>query len=225
MSTSMRCGVVAVAVAMAAVFAQTAAGDTSLESAPAFVFLRPETSSFWRTATNSVVSLPVKFPEGATTATLTVTGASYSRTYENLAKGWFNLELPSPDRPESENVYDLVLSFDHGAAQTAKLGLVQGLMPDAEGATRCIVPEGGTKWKRVRPRAVLPIPYGATSFSVFVNGVQTANDTGLGGAKGWYALDGIERGDNVVLSFATNGVDCVATLLGTGNPGFMFIYR
>ena len=50
-------------------FGSTARAD-GLTSDPAFVFLAPETSYFWRTATNSVMSLPVEFPEGATSATL-----------------------------------------------------------------------------------------------------------------------------------------------------------
>jgi hypothetical protein len=41
-----------------------------------FVFIKPETSFFWHTATNSTMTLPVDFPEGATSATLVVTGMS-----------------------------------------------------------------------------------------------------------------------------------------------------
>ena len=71
-------------------------GATEIETDPCCVFLRPEVSSFWRTATNNVVTLPVRFPEGANSATLTVTGASYSCTYENVPAGDFNLTLPEP---------------------------------------------------------------------------------------------------------------------------------
>ena len=34
-----------------------------------------------------------------------------------------------------ENVYDLTLTFDDGTVRTAKLGLIQGLSPDSEGAS------------------------------------------------------------------------------------------
>ena len=39
-----------------------------LSSEPTFVFLRPETSSFWNTATNSTMTLPIDYPSGATKA-------------------------------------------------------------------------------------------------------------------------------------------------------------
>ena len=45
-----------------------------------FVHVRPELSSFWRTATNNVVELPVDMPKTATTATLHVEGSGYERT-------------------------------------------------------------------------------------------------------------------------------------------------
>ena len=45
-----------------------------------FVHVRPELSSFWRTATNNVVELPIDMPATARSATLRVEGVGYERT-------------------------------------------------------------------------------------------------------------------------------------------------
>jgi len=201
-----------------------AAPGTEITSEPTFVFLRPETSSFWHTATNSTMTLPIDYPTGATKATLAVSGVGYAtKTYPNLTDSSFELELPVPDSPQAENVYDLTLTFDEGTVRTAKLGLIQGLAPDAEGSTRCLAPAEGKVWNTIKKRAVMPIPYGTTSFTVSVNGRQTVNGTGLDGAQGWYALKPA-GGDNVSLSLVVDGINYVATLIGQGD-GFLVNFK
>ena len=201
-----------------------AAPGTEITSEPTFVFLRPETSSFWNTATNSTMTLPIDYPAGATKATLTVSGVGYdTKTYPNLTDSSFELELPVPNSPQAENVYDLTLTFDEGTVRTAKLGLIQGLAPDAEGSTRCLAPAEGKVWNTIKKRAVMPIPYGTTSFTVSVNGRQTVNGTGLDGAQGWYALKPA-GGDNVSLSLVVDGINYVATLIGQGD-GFLVNFK
>ena len=192
-----------------------------LSSEPTFVFLRPETSSFWNTATNSTMTLPIDYPSGATKATLTVNGVGYNRVYPNLTADSIEIDLPVPDSPKAENVYELSLTFDNGApSRTAKLGLIQGLDSGAKGSTRCIAPAEGRVWSKATDRAVLPIPYGTTSFTV--NGVE--HDTGLDGAQGWYALSPIAPGASISLTCLANGVSYAASILGGGN-GFMLIYQ
>jgi len=192
-----------------------------LTSEPTFVFLRPETSSFWNTATNSTMTVPIDYPNGATRATLEVTGIDYRRVYDGIDGNEFTFEVPAPVSPETENVYDLALTFDDMARtmRTAKLGLVQGLSPDAEGTTRCLAPSVAKVWKKVQGRTVLPIPYGTTSFTV--NGVET--DTGLGGAQGWYALRRVGSDESVTLSLVADGVEYMASLLGS--TGLMVVFR
>ena len=187
-----------------------------LTSEPTFVFLRPETSSFWNTATNNTMTLPIDYPARATKATLVVSGDKYAKSYADITDDSFELELPPPTSPETENVYDLTLTFDEGTVRTAKLGLIQGLSPDAEGMTRCLAPAEEQVWNTVKKRAVMPIPYGTTSFTMSVNGGTWTNvDTGLNGAQGWYALKPA-NGDNVSLSLVADGVNYMATLLGRG---------
>ena len=200
-----------------------ASPGSEITSEETFVFLRPETSSFWNTATNSTMSLPIDYPNGATKAKLEVKGIGYDKVYEGITSDSYELELPVPDSPQTENVYDLTLTFDDGTVRTAKLGLIQGLSPDSEGSTRCLAPSEGAVWNAVKKRAVLPIPYGTTSFTMSVNGGEVTNvDTGLNGAQGWYAIKSA-TGDSVSFSLVANGMNYAATLLGQGDGFFVIV--
>ncbi len=213
-------GVVGAAVVSVAVSA------AELTSEPTLVFMRPETSSFWNTATNSTMTVPVDFPSGATEAALTVSGLGYKATYANITKGTdsFTFALPAADSPQTENVYDLALTFNDGTVRRAKLGLIEGLSPNAEGTTRCLAPANGRVWNRVKGgKAVLPIPYGTTSFSVTVNGETRTEDTGLNGAQGWYAL-GLHGGDSATLSMIADGLSYSASLLGS-RDGIVVVFQ
>ena len=212
-------GVVGAAVVSLAVSA------TELTSGPTLVFTRPETSSFWNTATNNVMTVPIDFPAGATRATLTVKGVGYSAVYADMPRGTdsYTFALPAADSPQTENVYDLSLSFDDGTVRTAKLGLIEGLSPNAEGTTRCLAPANGRVWESVKGgRAVLPVPYGAEQISLTVNGETRTEPTGLNGAQGWFAL-GVRPGDDVSLSMIADGLSYSAALHGA--LGFMLIVR
>ncbi len=199
-----------VAAIVGAAMASAAMASAELASDSAFIFVCPETSSFWHTAPGRSLTVPVEWPAGATAATLAVKGLGYEESYA-VAGDSFSFSLPDAAGPETENVYDLTLSFDDGTVRSAKLGLISGLSPDPEGATRCIAPQEARSWGRVNGgRAVLPIPYGVTSFTV--GGVETA--TGLGGAQGWFALGGIGSGGGQSLALAADGVESSATLYG-----------
>ena len=201
-----------------------ASPGTELTSEPTFVFLRPETSPFWNTATNNTMTLPIDYPSGATKATLTVSGVGYTTLiYSNLTDSSFDMELPVPDSPQAENVYGLALTFDDGTVRTAKLGLIQGVSPDAEGTARCLAPAEGSVWNKVQRRAVMPIPYGTESFMMSVNGSEPQMvDPGLGGAQGWYALK-TKNGDSVSLSLVAGGIKYAVTLLGQGDGFFVIL--
>ena len=212
-----------VAVCLSALFASVTAladGDTS---DPALVYLRPETSSFWHTATNSTMTLPVEFPVGASSATLTVTGAfNYSQTINDITSSSVTVALPEAVMPENdpatEDVYDFTLTFNDGTVRTAKLGLIAGL-GDGEGQTRCLAPASGSAWEKVKGQVAIPIPYGMTSFEI--NGTST--DTGLDGAQGWYALK-LKSNVSAALSGLVGEDSWIAVLKGAAT-GFFLILR
>ena len=208
----------------------------TIESEPTFVFLRPETSSFWNTATNNTMTVPLDFPSGATKATLSIRGLDYVREYADITRlvgdeerKDFTFELPEPTSQEAENVYNLTLSFDDAAltTRTAKLGLIQGLSPDAEGTTRCLAPETSRVWQKVKGRAVMPIPFGTDKLSV--NGIEVDSDE-LARTKdgvimqGWYAIGGLDAGTDASLELVANGVTYAASLIG-GPGGLMLIIK
>lgn len=212
-----------VAVCICALFASVTAladGDTS---DPALVYLRPETSSFWHTATNSTMTLPVEFPVGASSATLTVTGAfNYSQTINDITSSSVTVALPEAVMPENdpatEDVYDFTLTFNDGTVRTAKLGLIAGL-GDGEGQTRSLAPASGSAWEKVKGQVAIPIPYGMTSFEI--NGTST--DTGLDGAQGWYVLK-LKSNVSAALSGLV-GEDSWTALLKGVATGFFLILR
>lgn len=160
---------------------------TEATSAGDFIFLNEKTSSYWHTATNRVLALPVDFPAGAASATLSVTAPDYSAQYA-IAAGTSNFLLPLPPAtsPATENVYDLTLTFDDAAAtmRTARLGLIYGHDASSIGGTRCLAPMTQRKWGWVRGRVVIPIPFGLEPLAIG----GTPVDTGLDGAQGWYPL-------------------------------------
>lgn len=162
------------------------------------VFLNERTSSYWHTATNRVLALPIEFPEGASSATLSVTGPDYSTQYSIPAgTAQYTLSLPAATSPTTENVYDLALAFNDSdsTVRTAKLGLIEGHDATTTGWTRCLAPMTQRKWGWVRGRVVIPVPYGSEPLAV--GGVTV--DTGLDGAQGWYPLT-LRGGQSAVLT-------------------------
>lgn len=185
------------------------------ESAASFVFVNPDTSSFWRTARSRSVTVPVDFPEGATTATLSVAGVGYSASYEIAAPGPYTFQLPEAATPAEENTYSLVLSFDRGESKTARLSVIAGLEAGAAGSTRC-VSQSSRSWPKVSgDRFTVPVPYGATSLEV--NG--TPVDTGLDGAQGFLTLSGLPAVMDLTVPGATYHADVVRM------PGFLLLFR
>ena len=204
----------------AAVLASYAYAGAVSESFTAF--LRPDESSFWRTAPGKTVTVPVDWPEGASAATLTVTGLGYSHVYTDISGETYTFDLPDAVDSQTENVYDLTLAFNDAdtTTRTAKLGLITGLTTLAEGTTRCRLPVGSKTWNKAGGlRAVLPIPYGTVSFTV--NGVEKVSE--LGGAQGWYALDGLVPGQSTELALSTDEDDYSASLFGAG--GILLLVR
>jgi len=195
---------------------------SSVESNREIVFLNADATSFWRTATNRVIKVPVDMPVLATSAKLTVTGGGgkYRCEYPISSSGDVEIELPLADSLYAENVYDLTLAFNDGTVCKAKLGLVQGYSDsDGEGAsTRVLAPKGDSKWNIVKKRAVMPIPYGTASLSV--NGTEV--EDAAANAQGWYALTAAS-GDTATVSLQANGVLHESSLAIYGLGHFVII--
>ena len=200
-----------------------AIGAEGSKSDATFVFLQPETSSFWCIATNSTMTIPIYYPKGATKADLLVDGMQYAKSYNDITSDSVEIELPAPANERTENVYTLTLSFDDGTVQTAKLGAVRGYAKDAAGVARCVIPEESASWKKFKYRAVLPVPYGMKNLTLCLNGAEP-QPLETDGAQGWYGLEGIKRNDSLDFSYELNGMPYALSLVG-GGDGFFFIMK
>ena len=199
-----------------------AIGAEGSKSDATFVFLQPETSSFWRTATNSTMTIPIYYPKGATKADLQVEGMEYSKAYPGITSDSVDIELPAPTNERTENVYTLTLSFDDGTVQTAKLGAVRGYAKDAAGVARCVIPEESASWKKFKYRAVLPVPYGMKNLTLCLNGAEP-QPLETDGAQGWYGLEGIKRNDSLDFTYELNGMPYALSLVGGGDGFFVTV--
>lgn len=186
------------------------------------VLLLPQSSILWRTAPSGEFELPVILPDGATSATLAVTGSGYRRTYAGLKDGMFVLSLPAASSADCEDVYDLVLTFDDAKATEfrAKLAVVAG-MSQGDSASADVRKAASRKWPHVVSKAVLPIPAGTGSLSA--GGKETVfapADT-----PGWFLL-GLQPGIVCDVSLSDDGenVFAAATLCGVSS-GFKLLLR
>ena len=198
---------------LAAACALALATSYAADSAASFVFVNPDTSSFWRTARSRSVTVPVDFPEGATTATLSVTGVGYSASYVIVAPGPYTFQLPEAPTPAEENTYSLALSFDRGEGKTARLSLIAGLENGGAGSTRCVSQANRCWGKSKSQQMTLPVPFGTTS--LVVNGDTV--DTGLDGAQGFVTISALP----VSLSLVTPDASYCADI--TKLPGLMIL--
>lgn len=205
-----------------AVCCQSAAGA---RSNAAFVEVAAGKSSFWHTATNATLSLPVTFPHLATSASIAVDGIRYSRRYQGITRGSlsggnFVLSLPQALSMATENVYDLTLSFDDGTVRTARLGLLCDAYGTTRAGTRCLFDASSSAWLRADSPAVLPIPYGVET--IFVGG--EAVPTGLDGRQGWYALKLPGSGAARTVAMTDGEADYEVALFGKAKGMMLYIW-
>ena len=176
-STFVETAIAAVMAASLALLPEVVRGTTSQS---VVIERNPEKSFLWHTSPTGAFELRWAKPQGATSATLSVTGAGYSHEYENLTGDSLFLSLPPATTSRGENVYQLVLTFDDSTVLRATLGSVSTL--GASSATAMALRESVRTWRRSGVYPVLPIPFGVERFEV--DGVAT--DTGLGGDAGWF---------------------------------------
>ena len=185
------------------------------------LLLFKDSGSFWHTATNSTITVPLDFKDDATSATLTVRGSKYVRVYEGITTSEFTFSLPPADGVAHEDVYSLSLVFDNGTEMTARLGLPCGIMPGAEGSTRCM-PEGSARWPKTYGNGLIPVPADTTALTV--DGTPVTDETpGFTGAQGWLALGEVEKGTTVDVSLSASGQTTERTLIGAIIEGIMLI--
>ena len=178
--------------------------------------------SFWHTATNATLTVPIDFKDGAASATLTVRGSAYLRVYEGITTNAFTFSLPSADDIAHEDVYELSLVFDNGSEMKARIGLPYGVMSGAEGATRCVQERSLTRWQKTYGNGLMPVPAEVTSLVVDGSTV-TESTPGFTGAQGWLALGPVEKDTTVNVAMSDGSRTIERTLVGAVIGGAMII--
>lgn len=184
-------------------------------SDPTPVFLRPAESSFWRTATNASFTVNIDYPEGATSAELTVKGMHYAVTVPNVTARQCDLTLPKATSPETEDVFDLILAFDNGVTNVASVGVIQG-SGVAEPVTTRVLPPVPRKWGRAKGSSVLPIP--SPTATLTIDGEQVP---AVG--TGWYGWKPTEFGTYVLR--LEDGAEPVEVSVEVKDSGLVLIVR
>jgi hypothetical protein len=191
-----------------------AADDASDTSDSVMVMLDADSSSFWRTATNNVVTLPIDYPDFAKSAKLIVEGNGYSRTIENVPEGDYVLELPAATDPGTENVYNLTLAFSDGTERKCSFAVIEGAGVGDSGSGRLLLPKGAGRWQKVDMRAVMPVPFGTKA--VMLGDEELENP--LDGAQGWLAFGPLAAGIGVDAAITLESGEVLsADLLGRSN--------
>ena len=176
----------------------------------------PEKSFLWHTAPTGDFELRWVKPQGATSATLAVTGPGYSQTYENLTGDSLLLSLPQAVSGDNETVYELVLTFDDTSVLQTSLGAVATI--GSSSASTMAINDADRAWGRTMVPIVIPVPCGVDRFEI--DGVQ--KDTGLDGYAGWYHLCLAGNGPHALLAETSSRVFAAELL---AQNGFMVIIR
>lgn len=195
-------------------------------SPPAVVWTDASGSLLWKTVREVPVKVSVDWPEGAASATLSVTKGRTAVTSVELADRSVKvcpLSLAFPETEDAEAVLDLTLGFRDSlgatladATRTASIGLVRGV----EGQSFRFIPSGSAvrQWKRVGASAVASVPPSAVSATF--DGQPTA----VSGVPGWMYLYGITAREQHTLVLNTDDSDSLSVPLW-GIASFVISFR
>ena len=207
--------------------AATAGGDTewgppwllSATSEPMMVFGNGRESLLWHTSSFGGTTLHWDKPKGATSATLTIEGNNYRRTWTGLTGESIDVSLP-PASGVNENVYTLTLAFDIGIVRTAYLGAVTGLGSSGTATVPCVKKSSSPDWPKFQTTAAMTIPFGARALTVNGEPVQD-----LDGSAGWRLLKSSRGITEYELSLGMDGVaePLNVSLLDTGGPTLIIV--
>jgi hypothetical protein len=199
----------------------------AVESNSLDLFVDPAKSHLWRTATTNTPNIQWETPEGAVSATLSVESRYGAKSYDVTGEIAFELKLETPESPDTENVYDLTLTFDCGASNVVRrgqIGVVRGLGAFGAAGASADIRKGDAGWSKLRGNsAVLQLPAGSKTLAIDGEIVET----GLDGAAGWYRWQGITSKSGRApyeLSLLTEKGELTADVIVLAN-GFSLILR
>jgi hypothetical protein len=170
-------------------------------SEPTTIYANARESLLWHTTPFGGTTIRWDKPATATSATLTVAGDGWSRSYDHLTGESCEVSLPGvAAKADDEDVVTLTLAFDDGTLRTAYLGAVTGYGTGGTAASPAFKNSAAPSWAKFRDRAVVAIPAGATALTV--NGEPLP---GLDGSAGWRSIRRMAGVEDYNLSMTVEG--------------------
>ena len=178
-------------------------------SEPTLILANGSESLLWHSVLPGASVARWDKPATATSATLTIAGATYRQTYTDLTGESCEISLPLA-YDGREDVYTLTLTFDDGTVRTAYLGAVDGLATGGTSTSRRMRTAGSPRWASFNDYAAIAIPAGATALTV--NGAALPD---LDGSAGWRLIKFNGTPDyNLSMTVTNSASPLTATLHG-----------
>ena len=196
-----------------------------LEACGGDVVVNPSASRLWSTITEAQVVLPVPWPAGAVTATLSVSASGpFAGTEAVLAKGTdasYVLDLPRPSSPGEEYVVSPTVEFRNANGETLAPRLNATLAVVCDSPVFYGTDVSAAIWTRVRKDSyVLPRPFGETFLQVGYGSAVATNV--LGDCCAWAAFTPKKSGDYVFKLYGEDGALSLSAMLEVMAPGLVF---
>ena len=189
------------------------------------VVVDPSASRLWSTVTESQVVLPLPWPAGAATATLSVPASGlFAGTEAILSKSAdasYVLELPRPSSPGEEYMVSPAVEFKNanGEALAPKLNASLAVVCDLPAFYGTDV--SADAWTRIRKGSyVLPKPSNETSLQIgYLDSVST---NVLGECCAWMALSSKKSGSYSLMLYGADGEHSLSAMLEALATGLVF---
>ena len=189
------------------------------------VVVDPSASRLWSTVTESQVVLPLPWPAGAATATLSVPASGLFAGTEAIllksADASYVLELPRPSSPGEEYMVSPAVEFRNAKGETLAPRLNATLAVVCASPTFYGTDVSAGAWTRMRKGSyVLPRPSNEVSLHVGYGDLATTN--ALGECCAWMAFSPRKSGDYSLVLYGADGELSLSAMLEAFATGLVF---
>ena len=189
------------------------------------VVVDPSASRLWSTVTESQVVLPLPWPAGAATATLSVPASGlFAGTEAILSKSVdasYVLELPRPSSPGEEYMVSSAVEFRNANGETLAPRLNATLAVVCDSPVFYGTDVSAATWTRVRKGSyVMPRPFGEAFLQVGYGSAVATNV--LEDCCAWAAFTPKNSGDYVLKLYGADGELSLSAMLEVMAPGLVF---
>ena len=189
------------------------------------VVVNPSVSRLWSTVTESQIVIPVPWPAGASTATLSVPASGlFAGTEVVLARdsdASYVLNLPRPSAPGEEYLVSPTVEFKNANGETLAPKLNASLAVVCASPTFYGTDVSAGTWTRMRKGSyVLPKPSNETSLHAGYWDLVTTNV--LGECCAWMAFSPKKSGNYSLMLYGADGELSLSAMLEALATGLVF---